>query len=51
METTFFARLASCFWRYYGKWCIRAIDDDQTMFFADSAPHKVKFDIELVHYG
>lgn len=43
--------VVSGFGRYYGKWCIRTIDDDQTLFFADGAPRKVEFDIELVHYG
>jgi phage protein U len=33
------------------KWCIKSIHDDQPLFFADGAPRKVEFDIELTHYG
>lgn len=43
--------VVSGFGRYYGKWCIRSINDTQSFFLADGSPRKVEFGIELVHYG
>lgn len=41
----------SGFGRYHGRWCITSINDNRSLFFADGAPRKVEFWIELVHYG
>lgn len=37
--------------RYYGRWCVRAIQDAQTHFWPNGQPAKIEFTIELVEYG
>lgn len=37
--------------RNFGRFCVRAIRDQQSYFDPDGTPRKVEFDIELVAYG
>ena len=35
----------------WGKWCIIAVEETQTVFFADGTPRKQEFSLQLGHYG
>lgn len=37
--------------QYCGRWCIASIEETRTVFFADGAPRKIEFSLELVEYG